>query len=421
MTLRYLSSGESHGPELNIILEGIPSNMELLDEDINPDLRRRQSGYGRGGRMKIEKDKVIFTGGVRHGRTFAGAPVSMKLVNRDHEKWLNVMSPAPVDEQDPEVKTQLDEKFISKVRPGHADLAGAMKYDAPDVRDVLERSSARETTSRVAVGAVCKKFLSRFGIEIFSHVLQIGEVSVGEIDADKFSSKFREIVEKSAVRVYDPKVEKEMIAHIDEARSNGDSLGGLVEVFATGVPIGLGSHVQWDRRLDGIVAQALMSVHTVKAVEIGMGLGVAEDPGSQVHDQIRVDSKYDEKKQLKAIDKNLDSGEFDPFKFRYERKTNNLGGFEAGMTNGLPIVARAALKPIPTIVSKLDSIDLATKSDSKSHFERSDVCVVPAGGVVLEAMLAFVLARAFLEKFGGDSISEVEANYASYLKTVAVK
>ena len=413
MPLRFLTAGESHGPELNIILEGIPANMPLLAEDINADLRRRQGGYGRGGRMKIEKDQVIFTAGVRHGRTFGGAPIGLKLINKDHQKWLNVMSAAPVDQKDPEVKAQLDEKYISKVRPGHADFAGALKYDAPDVRDILERSSARETTSRVAAGAVCKKFLSEFGIEIFSHVLRIGEIEVDSsviasasvawreaIQCKDAFAKFKDQVESSELRIYNPsgELEQKFKDYIDETRNQGDTLGGLVEVFALGVPIGLGTHVQWDSRIDGLIAQAMMSTHTVKSVEIGIGDEVAELPGSKVHDQIY---RADDKSPL-----------------AYERHTNNLGGTEGGMTNGMPITCKVGVKPIPTLISKLDSIDLDTKSNAESHFERSDICVVPAAGVVLEAMMAIVLASAVLEKFGGDSIEETKRNYKAYLESL---
>lgn len=429
MTLRFLTAGESHGPELNIILEGIPANMPLLEEDINLDLKRRQGGYGRGGRMKIETDKIIFTAGVRHGRTFAGAPIGMKLINKDHQKWLNVMSASPVDEKDPEIKAQLDEKYISKVRPGHADFAGTLKYDAPDVRDILERSSARETTSRVAAGAVCKAFLKQFGIEIFSHVLRIGELEApandeassviasvqGEQGLDEKDRSgapvmkqspnaeledFKKIVENSELRIYDPsgKEDQKFKDYIDEIRKKGDTVGGLVEVFVLGLPVGLGSHVQWDRRLDGLIAQAMMSTHTVKSVEIGMGMGVAENLGSDVHDQIYLGK--------------------DAFT-RYTRHTNNLGGIEGGMSNGMPITCKVGVKPIPTLISKLDSVDLDSKDAAKSHFERSDICVVPAAGVVLEAMMAIVITQAFLEKFGGDSIEETKRNYQGYLEQIA--
>ncbi len=406
--LRFLTSGESHGPELNIILEGIPANLGLLAEDVDLDLKRRQAGYGRGGRMKIETDKVIFTGGVRHGRTFGGAPIAMKLINKDHEKWLNVMSSKPVDTSDPEVQKQLEDKFISRVRPGHADFAGALKYQAEDVRDILERSSARETTSRVAVGAVCKKFLQEFGIEIYSHVLRIGELESAtnnqnwwsDLDQDEYSKR-KQLIENSELRIYDPSglEDQKFKDYIDSIRKKGDTVGGLLEVFALGVPVGLGSHVQWDRRLDGLIAQALMSIHTVKSVEIGIGDQVSELLGSQVHDQIFLNQDSSDNSDL-----------------RYTRKTNNSGGIEGGMSNGMPITCRVGVKPIPTLVSKLASVDLSTKTESESHFERSDVCVVPAAGVVLEAMLAFVIAKVFLEKFGGDSMQEISRNYKAYLE-----
>ena len=406
--LRFLTSGESHGPELNIILEGIPANLGLLAEDVDLDLKRRQAGYGRGGRMKIETDKVFFTGGVRHGRTFGGAPIAMKLINKDHEKWLNVMSSKPVDTSDPEVQKQLEDKFISRVRPGHADFAGALKYQAEDVRDILERSSARETTSRVAVGAVCKKFLQEFGIEIYSHVLRIGELESAtnnqnwwsDLDQDEYSKR-KQLIENSELRIYDPSglEDQKFKDYIDSIRKKGDTVGGLLEVFALGVPVGLGSHVQWDRRLDGLIAQALMSIHTVKSVEIGIGDQVSELLGSQVHDQIFLNQDSSDNSDL-----------------RYTRKTNNSGGIEGGMSNGMPITCRVGVKPIPTLVSKLASVDLSTKTESESHFERSDVCVVPAAGVVLEAMLAFVIAKVFLEKFGGDSMQEISRNYKAYLE-----
>lgn len=406
--LRFLTSGESHGPELNIIVEGIPANLALAAEDIDLDLERRQGGYGRGGRMKIETDRVFFTGGVRHGRSFGGAPISMKIINKDHEKWLNVMSASSVDENNPDVKKQLEDKFISRVRPGHADFAGALKYDAADVRDILERSSARETTSRVAVGAICKKFLSEFDIEIFSHVLRVGELEVSAeaqtwwISTDDAEYKKRKnLIENSELRIYDPsgKEDKKYKDYIDTVRKKGDTVGGLIEVFALGVPIGLGSHVQWDRRLDGLIAQAMMSTHTVKSVEVGIGEKVAELLGSKVHDQIYLKKQDEARNPL-----------------RYTRRTNNLGGIEGGMSNGMPITCRVGVKPIPTLVSKLDSIDLKTQAESESHFERSDVCVVPAAGVVLEAMMAIVIAQAFLEKFGGDSMQEIKRNYQGYVE-----
>jgi chorismate synthase len=332
----------------------------------------------------------------------------MKLINKDHEKWLNVMSSKPVDTSDPEVQKQLEDKFISRVRPGHADFAGALKYHAEDVRDILERSSARETTSRVAVGAVCKKFLQEFGIEIYSHVLRIGELECAtnnqnwwsDLNQDEYSKR-KQLIENSELRIYDPSglEDQKFKDYIDSIRKKGDTVGGLLEVFALGVPVGLGSHVQWDRRLDGLIAQALMSIHTVKSVEIGIGDQVSELLGSQVHDQIFLNQDSSDNSDL-----------------RYTRKTNNSGGIEGGMSNGMPITCRVGVKPIPTLVSKLASVDLSTKTESESHFERSDVCVVPAAGVVLEAMLAFVIAKVFLEKFGGDSMQEISRNYKAYLE-----
>lgn len=441
MAFRFLSSGESHGPELNIIVEGLPANMPLKAEDIDRDLARRQMGYGRGGRMKIETDRVIFTGGIRHGRCFGGAPLAMKLINKDHQKWLNVMNAAAVDEKDPEVAEQLAAKYISKVRPGHADLAGAIKYNAPDVRDILERSSARETTSRVAAGAAAKKLLSLVGIQIFSHVVKIGAVT--NPDAENLDHKnlklaqFMQGVDSSEFRIYDPGKTSEELSpletkfkkHVDEIRKAGDTLGGLLEVFAVGVPIGLGTHVQWERRLDGRIAQALLSTHTVKSVEFGAGTAVAQTPGSQVHDQIYLNPDY---KQIEDIEPSSffsrvsksvleNSGNNISQYFRYHRKTNRLGGFEGGMTNGEPISCRVAVKPIPTLVSTLDSIDLATQKSSESHFERSDVCVVPAAGVVLESMMAIAIAEAFLEKFAGDSMLELANSYFNYLKQINLK
>lgn len=424
---RFLTAGESHGPELNIIIEGIPANMPLLADDINLDLKRRQAGYGRGGRMKIEKDQVLFTGGVRHGKSFGGAPISLKIINKDHEKWLNTMNSAPVDINDPQIAKELADKFISKVRPGHADFAGALKYNATDVRDILERSSARETTSRVAVGAVCKTFLANFGIEIFSHVLRIGEIEVPSsslnwwhgLDWTAPSSEYhmrKQTIEESELRIFENQsgsTTQAMKNHIDAIRKAGDTVGGVIEVFALGLPIGLGSHVQWDRRIDGLIAQAMMSTHTVKSVEIGIGEEVGRIPGSQVQDQIYLKSKINTVYSPKT--ENQTAIDFQ----RYSRYTNNLGGIEGGMTNGLPITCRVGVKPIPTLISKLDSIDLNTKAESESHFERSDVCVVPAAGVVLEAMLAITLTSAFLDKFGGDSIEEIKRNYQGYLEQCA--
>lgn len=397
MTLRFLTSGESHGPELNIIVDGIPSGLELNPDDINKDLKRRQGGYGRGGRMKIEKDSVIFTGGVRHGFTLGGT-ISARIINNDFKNWDTVMSPEQVDMNDPSVREKVESKFVSKARPGHADLTGAIKYNHEDIRNVLERSSARETTGRVVAGGIFKKFLQVLNVEIYSYVIRIGKVTV---DLNMLENDYKALylkAEESEVRCPDKKAASEMKKAIDEARAKGDTVGGLTQVIALGVPPGLGSYTQFDKRLNGQIAGALMSVHTVKSVEIGLGKKVSELYGSEVHDQIYINPKWNNNS------------------LRYKRKTNNAGGIEGGMSNGEPIVCTVATKPIPTLIKPLDSVDIKTKSNTQAHFERSDICVVPAAGVVLEAMLAYVLARAALEKFGGDSISEFKRNYENYMK-----
>lgn len=397
MPIRFLTAGESHGPELNIIIDGIPANLDLLPEDINGDLSRRQGGYGRGGRMKIEKDQVIFTGGVRLGKTIGG-PISVRIINNDFKSWDVPMSSLPQDLNNPEIKQKIESKFISKVRPGHADLAGAIKYGHEDIRNVLERSSARETTSRVVSGAICKKLLRKFNIKVISYVLRIGSVAV---DATTLGTNYEELflkAEKSEVRCPDEKISELMKKQIDDTRSKGDTVGGLIQIVASGVPIGLGSYSEWDKRLSGRISGALMSVHTVKSVEIGIGKLVSELYGSNVHDQIYIDPEY--KKD----------------RFRYKRKTNNAGGIEGGMSNGQPIVCTIATKPIPTLIKPLDSVDIKSKTNTQAHFERSDICVVPAAGVVLEAMLAYVLADAALEKFGGDNILDIVDNYNRYLE-----
>ena len=397
--LRFLTAGESHGPALSVVLEGIPSGLELLAEDINKHLSRRQKGYGRGARMKIETDQIKFLSGVRHGYTL-GSPIGLQIQNQDYINWDIVMNPAPVDISDSEVKEAIAAKFLSRVRPGHADFAGAIKYKHSDVRNILERSSARETTSRVALGAIALKFLEAFGIKIYSQVLRVGSVELpkalwGNITAEKFAQ-----VEASEMRCCDPKTTTAMKAEIDMARTKGESLGGVIELIAEGLPIGLGSHIQWDKRLDGLIAQALMSVHTAKAVSFGIGSEAGILAGSLVHDEI----------QLSESENNSSN---------YAHLTNSAGGIEGGMTNGEPIICQVVLKPIPTLARKpensLKSIDLATKQNDIAFYERSDVCVVPAGGVVCEAMLALVLANEILNKFGGDSMDEALANYKNYL------
>ncbi|MDX1919029.1 MAG: chorismate synthase [Candidatus Caenarcaniphilales bacterium] len=396
--LRFLTAGESHGPALSIILEGVPAGLELLAEDIDRHLARRQGGYGRGGRMKIEKDRVLFLAGVRHGITI-GSPISLQIINRDYVNWETVMNPIPVDCCDPDIEAKLIEKKITRVRPGHADFAGAIKYAQDDVRNILERSSARETTSRVAAGAVALKFLEVLGIKVRSQVIQIGEVALAEEECGQINDSDWERIENSETRCKSSEITDKMKEAIDRSRKEGESLGGIVELIVTGLPVGLGSHVHWDRRLDGIIAQALMSVHTVKAVGFGIGFQAGMLPGSEVHDQMRRDEKGGGA-----------SG--------YTHLTNRAGGIEGGMTNGEPILCRVALKPIPTLAripeESLKSVDLEHKSDSVAFYERSDICVVPAGGVVCEAMLALVLMNQVLEKFGGDSLGELKLNYRNY-------
>jgi chorismate synthase len=381
LAFRFLTAGESHGEALVAVIDGVPAGLPLTEDDINGDLARRQKGYGRGGRMKIERDRVHLTSGVRWGRTL-GSPLTLTIPNLDWENWKATMSVAP-----PEPGTAA--KLVTRPRPGHADLAGAMKYGHKDIRNVLERSSARETTARVAVAGVAKKLLSEFGIEILSHVTEIGGVRAGELDLPW--SEIRRRAEASEVRCADPEAADRMIAAIDDAKAKGDTLGGVFEVAALGCPVGLGSYVQWDRRLDGRLAQAFCAIHAIKGAELGLGFETARRPGSQVHDEILYDA---------------DQG--------FKRTTNNAGGLEGGVTNGQPVVVRAAMKPLSTLRAPLRSVDMATKEAVEAVVERSDVCAVPAAGIVGEAMMAIVLAQAFLEKFGGDSLEEIRRNYDAY-------
>ena len=380
---RYLTAGESHGRALTAIVEGVPAGLTLNEEYIAGDLKRRQWGYGRSARMEIEQDRAEILSGVRHGLTI-GSPISLLIWNRDWENWQEVMAISPVDrESEP----------VTRLRPGHADLAGTIKYGLDDIRPILERASARETAARVAVGAVARKLLQEFGIEIKSHTIAIGGISIKGGKSERNWAQ----VEKSPVRCAEAEAEKAMIAAIDKAKEAGDTVGGVFEIVATGVPIGLGSHVQWDRRLDGRIAQALMSINAVKGVEVGAGFSLANLPGSQSHDIIeRVGRKW-------------------------HHATNRAGGIEGGISNGEPIMVKAAVKPIPTLGKPLPSVDLKTGEAVKAHSERSDVCVVPAAGVIGEAMLAIVLADAMLEKFGGDHIMETLHNHKSYLKTISTK
>jgi len=381
---RYLSAGESHGQCLTGILEGLPAGLPIDVPYIDAQLRRRQSGYGRGARMRIESDRVEFIAGVRHGRTI-GSPICFRIANKDWENWRTAMSPEPVP-------AGSDTRRPARARPGHVDLAGALKFQTHDIRDVLERASARETAARVAAGALCRLLLARFGIEIGSHVLAIGHEMVGEPFLDLAAERIMAIDPESPVRCADPEAAARMQAAIDAARRAGDTVGGIIEVVAAGVPPGLGSHAQWDRRLDGLLGQALMSIPAAKAVEIGSGVRAAGARGSEVHDEIH----------------------YDRAARRFYRKTNRAGGIEGGISNGADIRARVYMKPIPTLARPLMSVDIETKEAAAASYERSDVCVVPAAAVVAEAMLALVLAAAFLEKFGGDSLAETEANFSNY-------
>lgn len=377
--LRYLTAGESHGRGLTVIIEGMPAKVPLEAHKINTYLARRQGGYGRGGRMAIEKDQVEIMAGVRGGYTL-GSPISLFIKNRDWENWQNIMDPSP------EAKA---ERVVTRPRPGHADLPGGLKYNQSDLRNILERASARETAARVAVGAVASLFLKELGIELVSHVVQIGPVKVqGEIDfATACTAK------DSPVYCAEPETSEAMIASIEEARKKGDTLGGVVEVQVVGAPAGLGAHVHWDRRLDGQLAQALMSIPAIKGVEIGKGFELAGLPGSQAHD---------------AIDYKEGHGFYHP--------TNRAGGIEGGMTNGETIILRAAMKPIPTLMHPLPSVDFLTKEPVEASIERSDVCAVPAVAVVAESVVAWVLAVAALEKFGGDHLSEIKERFEVYRK-----
>lgn len=386
--LRYLTAGESHGPQLTSIIEGVPAGFPLEAEEINKDLARRQCGYGRGGRMQIETDKAEILSGVRWGKSI-GSPVTICVVNRDWVNWQEKMSP--------HVRHRDDTLAVTRSRPGHADLPGAMKYDHHDVRNILERSSARETAVRVAVGAVAKAILAQFEITVSGFVTELGGIKA---ERPKLSwEALQGKIAKSELFTYDERAEAEMKALIDQAKESGDTVGGVVEVNVCGVPVGLGSHVQWDRKLDARLAMALMSIQAIKGVEIGCGFDAASNPGSKVHDEIYYDS-------VRLIE-GKSSG--------FYRKTNNAGGIEGGITNGETIVVRAAMKPIPTLYKPLKSVDLLTKEPFEATVERSDTCAVPAAAVVAEAVVAVEIANAFLEKFGGDSLGEIRRNYDGYL------
>lgn len=385
-SIRYFTAGESHGPALTAILEGMPAGLPITPEDINRDLARRQQGHGRGGRMKIETDRVDIQSGVRWGETL-GSPITLRVVNSDFANWGDKMSILA------EARERVDEaSILVRPRPGHADLYGTLKYDREDIRDTLERASARETTMRVAVGGVCKRLLDEFGIGIDGTIVQIGDVAadISNLDAETI----RERSENSPVRCADPEAEKKMVAAIDAAAEAGDTLGGWFEVRVTGLPIGLGSHVHYDRKLDARIALAVMSIQSIKGVEIGLGFDYGIKPGSAVHGGIEFKDGH------------------------YHRTGDNSGGIEGGMTTGETLTVRAVQKPISTLRREMMSVNMKTKQPMSAKYERSDVCATPAAAVIGESVVACEIANAFLEKFGGDSLREIRRNYEGYLKQI---
>ncbi|HDX9613536.1 TPA: chorismate synthase [Bacillus toyonensis] len=379
--MRYITAGESHGPQLTTIIEGIPAGLPLVADDINEELARRQKGYGRGRRMQIETDQVQIASGVRHGETL-GSPIALVVENRDFAHWTKIMGAEPLTEQE---EKEMKRK-VTKPRPGHADLNGAIKYGHRDMRNVLERSSARETTVRVAAGAVAKKVLAELGITVAGHVIEIGGVQAKEITYRSIE-ELKSITEASPVRCLDEEVGNKMIKAIDDAKANGDSIGGIVEVIVEGMPIGVGSYVHYDRKLDAKLAAAIMSINAFKGVEIGIGFEAAHRPGSEVHDEIL----WNEARG-------------------YTRRTNHAGGLEGGMTTGMPIVVRGVMKPIPTLYKPLQSVDIDTKEPFTASIERSDSCAVPAASVVAEAVVAWELATALIEQFGLDRMDLIREN-----------
>lgn len=394
--LTFRTAGESHGRGLVALVEGLPAGLALeVGRDVDPELHRRQGGYGRGRRMMIEQDRAEVLSGVRLGETL-GSPLAMVIWNKDWENWTVAMSPLPpASDENPKA---LRPHYLP--RPGHADLAGVLKYDRRDVRDILERASARETAARVACGAVAKRLLGEFGVSVGSHVVSVGSVQAAV--QETFPDDLNGAVDGDPLRCLDPVASAHMTAAIDEAKAGGDTLGGVFEVVARGVPVGLGSHVSWDTKLDGRLAGALMSVHAVKGVEIGLGFEGARRPGSAVHDPI-----------VHASDKPRTGG--------LGRSSNRAGGLEGGITTGEAVVLRGAMKPISTLLKPLGSVDLRDGSVGKAAVERSDVCAVPAAAVVGEAMVALVLADAFLEKFGGDSLGETRRNFDAYLSYLSTR
>jgi chorismate synthase len=392
--LHFTTAGESHGQALLCILEGIPAGMPLFSADIDEQLARRQQGYGRGRRMQIERDTVELLSGVRAGETL-GSPIGMLVRNRDWENWKEIMNPAPNAAEGASAEGRgLRKRAVTRVRPGHADLTGLLKYDREDARDILERASARETTARVAAGAVCRRFLAEFDIRIGSHLVQLGDVRASR--PEKLPDDINAAADQSPLRTLDPDAERRMIERIDEVKKAGNTLGGICEIVATGVCVGLGSHVSWDRRLDGRIGRAMLSIPAVKGVDIGMGFDAARATGAEVHDEIEP-----------SPDDARTGG--------VRRKTNRAGGLEGGMTTGESVVIHVAMKPISTLMKPLATVDVATGARAEATAERSDVTAVPAMGVIAEAMLAFVLAEAMIEKFGGDSLTEVRRNYDGFI------
>lgn len=386
--MRYLTAGESHGPRLTAIIEGVPAGLPLSEEDINKELKRRQGGYGRGARMKIESDRVEITSGVRHGLTMGG-PITLNVTNLDHLKWLEIMNVAPVEEKKKNLRK------ITKPRPGHADLVGGIKYRFDDLRNSLERSSARETTMRVAVGAVAKRILEEIGVEVASHIVNFGGIEIA-IPENLTVSEIKEKAAKSEVSIVVPEQEEAVKAYIDQVKKDGDTIGGIVETLVGGVPVGLGSYVQWDKKLDAKIAQGVVSINAFKGVEFGLGFEAGRLKGSQVMDEIVWSEEAG-----------------------YTRRTNNLGGFEGGMTNGEPILVRGVMKPIPTLYKPLMSVDIETHEPYKATVERSDPTALPAAGVVMEAVVATVLATEVLEKFSSDNLEELKeavANHREFTK-----
>jgi chorismate synthase len=387
MTLRLITAGESHGPGLTCVVEGLPAGLRLRPEDLNDDMARRQLGHGRGGRMKIEKDSASVTAGVRHGLTLGG-PIALQVENRDYTNWEERMSPWPVEADVPEVHLP---------RPGHADLVGTWKYKQSDVRNILERASARETAARVAGGALCKAFLAELGVQVRSHVIQITSVHAPQPEQSLRLSDFDQ-VDSSPVRCLDDEAGRAMVAEINKLRKENESLGGVFEVQSFGLVPGLGSHISWEQRLDGRLAMAILSIQAMKGVSVGDGFQIAGVPGSQAHDEIFYSEQHG-----------------------YYRETNRCGGLEGGMTTGDPLIVRGAMKPLPTLTKPLRSIDISTHDPAEALRERTDSCTVPAAGVVGEAMIAFVLAEAYRQKFGGDHIDDVRQALEAYRERIGWK